>query len=584
MEPSPELFSDPEPENTLDALRQHFAGRLPERLREIEEAWRNARTAGWRAEEAKTAHRLAHSLVGAGATFGFPAVTTAARLLEQRFKPVALGSGPPPDDRTVIELLTGIHRAADLPALAEDPESAPESDPEPGPTPPAVDQDRKLVFLVEADPEAGPWLAQQLERFGYRVRLLEGVEGLEEEVEREPPSAILIDQVFSAGRLAGARGLARLRRNLRNPVRILFLSAHGDIEARLEAVRAGGEAYFTKPLDVSSLVDRLDLLTGPPDQPYRVLVVEPDEELAAECAGALRAAGLDVSLLFDPAGFLEALSIHRPDVVLADLEQPGCTGAELASVLHQVEGHFGTPVLFLATAGAAEDRLAAVDLGGDDLLIRPIDPLQLIAAVTGRARRGRRLSSLISYDSVTSLLNHGNLKLQLDAELARAVRERSSVAFAMIDVDRFKQINDAHGHAAGDRLLRTLALFLKQRLRRSDIVGRYGGDEIGIIFPNTDAPAARAVLDALRESFARLRQSYGTAELSATFTGGIAAFPAHATPEALVEAADQALYAAKRAGRNQVQLSATPPESTGAPTSPTPPGSSPPAPGWTSAT
>jgi diguanylate cyclase (GGDEF)-like protein len=560
MEPFPELFSDPEPENTLDALRQHFAGRLPERLREIEEAWRNACAAGWREEEAKTAHRLAHSLAGAGATFGFPEVTTAARLLEQCFKPVALGPGPPPDDATVTVLLTGIRRAADLPAPAENLENAPETTPESTPEPatdPALragDQDRKLVFLVEADPEAGPWLAQQLERFGYRVRLLEKAEEIEAEVEREPPSAILIDQVFSTGRVAVARGLARLRRNPRDPVRILFLSGRSDLEARLEAVRAGGEAYFTKPIDVSTLVDRLDLLTGPPDQPYRVLIVEPDEELAAECAGALRAGGLEVSLLLDPAELLETLAITRPDVVLADLEQPGCTGAELASVLHQVEGHFGTPVLFLATAGAAEDRLVAIDLGGDDLLIRPIDPLQLIAAVTGRARRGRRLSSLISYDSVTSLLNHGNLKLQLDAELARAVREGAPVAFAMIDIDWFKQVNDTHGHAAGDRLLRTLALFLKQRLRRSDIVGRYGGDEIGIIFPNTDAPTARSVLDALRDSFARLRQSYGAAEISATFTGGVAAFPAHATPEALLEAADQALYVAKRAGRNQIGL------------------------------
>lgn len=543
MEPSPELFSDPEPENTLDALRQLFAGRLPERLREVEEAWRSARAAGWREEEAKTAHRLAHSLVGAGATFGFPAVTTAARLLEQRLKPVALGSGPPPDDAIVTELLNGIRRAAGLPTAGEDPVTAPG----PQPAPRLGDPDRKLIFLVEADPETGRRLAQQLERFWYRVRLLEGMEGLEEEVEREPPSAILMDLAFQ-------RRFARIRRNLRVTVHVLFFSARGDLEARLEAVRAGGEAYFSQPVDVSSIAERLDLLTGPPDQPYRVLIVEADEELASECAGALRAAGLEVSLLFDPEGFLETLATARPDVVLADLDLPGCTGAELASVLDQVEGHLGTPVLFLATAGAAEDRLSVLDLGGDDLLIRPIDPLQLIAAVTGRARRGRRLSSLISYDSVTSLLNHGNLKLQLDAELARAVRERSSVAFAMIDLDRFKQINDTHGHAAGDRLLRILALFLKQRLRRSDIVGRYGGDEIGIIFPHTDASTARAVLDALRESFARLRQSYGTAELSATFTGGVAAFPAHATPEALLEAADQALYAAKRAGRNQVGL------------------------------
>lgn len=542
-----DFFDDPEPESSLGSLRQHFSGRLPERLREIEDAWRNACASDWREEEAKTAHRLAHSLVGAGATFGFPAVTAAARLLEQRLKPVALGAGAPPDDATVAELLAGIRRAGDLSVQAPAEEEAPESPSEPAPR--FGDPDRKLVFLVESDAELGRRIAQQLERFWYRVRLLDGVDGLEEEVEREPPAAILMDLAFQ-------RRFARIRRGLRAPVHVLFFSDRSDLEARLEAVRAGGEAYFSQPLDVSSIAERLDLLTGPPDRPYSVLIVESDEELASECSGALRAAGLEVSLLFDPEGFLDALATTRPDVVLADLELPGCTGAELAAVLDQVEGHLGTPVLFLATADAAEDRLSVLDLGGDDLLIRPIDPLQLIAAVTSRARRGRRLSSLISYDSLTSLLNHANLKLQLDAELARAVREKASVAFAMVDLDHFKRINDVHGHAAGDRLLRTLALFLKQRLRRSDIVGRYGGDELGIIFPNTDASSARTVLDALRESFARLRQSYGGAEIALTFSGGVAAFPAQGSPEILLEAADQALYEAKRSGRNRVALAA----------------------------
>jgi diguanylate cyclase (GGDEF)-like protein len=550
---SSNFFDDSDAESSLDALRQHFSGRLPERLREIEDAWQNARAAGWRENEAKTAYRLAHSLAGAGATFGFPAVTTAARLLEQRLKPVAQGAGQPPDDATVNELLAGIRRAGDVPVQppVQTPVQAPapEIPAEPEPVPRLGDPDRKLVFLVEADAEMGRRLAQQLERFWYRVRLLDGMDGLEEEVEREPPAAVLMDLAFQ-------RRFARLRRGLRVPIHVLFFSERGDLEARLEAVRAGGEAYFAQPLDVSSIAERLDLLTGPPDRPYRVLVVESDEELANECAGALRAAGLEVSLLFDPEGFLDTLATTRPDVVLADLELPGCTGAELAAVLDQVEGHLGTPVLFLATADAAEDRLSVLDLGGDDLLIRPIDPLQLIAAVTSRARRGRRLSSLISYDSLTSLLNHANLKLHLDAELARALREKSPVAFAMVDLDHFKGINDTYGHAAGDRLLRTLALFLKQRLRRSDIVGRYGGDELGIIFPATDAASARSVLDALRESFTRLRQSYRGAEIAATFSGGVAAFPAHGTPEALLEAADQALYEAKRAGRNQVGLTA----------------------------
>ena len=533
----------PPPQEGLElgsaSLRDYFAARLPARLREVEEAWEQVLASGWQPDDTRTFHRLAHSLAGAGATFGFPAVTEAARLLEQLLKPVVQGASPPPDDDTVAALLAGLHRASRLPAGAETSSTG----------------SGKSVLLVASDPELGPWIAQQLERFGYRVRLLEQPDRLAEEIEREPPCALLLDQMFQGGRLVGgAQELARLGRSLQSPMRTVFLSDHGDLESRLAAVRAGGEAYFTKPLDIAALVDQLDVLTGPPAEAYRALVVEADDELAGECAGALRAAGLQVSVETDPERFLEALATSRPDVVLMGLELPGCSGAELAEVLHQIEGYVGTPVLFLVPGGNGEDRLTALELGGDELFTRPIDPRHLIGSVTSRARRGRRLTSLISYDSLTSVLNHASLKQQLDAELARAARERVSVAFAMLDLDRFKAINDAHGHAAGDRLLRTLALFLKQRLRRSDIVGRYGGDEIGIIFPNTDGPTARTVLDNLRESFSRLFQSSAGTELSATFSGGIAVFPDFPTAELLVEGAERALSTAKSEGRNRIAL------------------------------
>jgi diguanylate cyclase (GGDEF)-like protein len=540
-------MTDSPPQEGLElgsaSLRDYFAARLPERLREVEDAWDQARASGWQPEEARTFHRLAHSLAGAGATFGFPAVTEAARLLEQRLKPVAQGSSPPPGDDAVAELLTGLHRASRLPVGAAGAEAAPS------------DASGKSVLLVESDPELGPWLAQQLERFGYRVRLLEQADRLAAEIERDPPSALLLDHAVQDGRLVGAaQELSRPGRSLQNPMRTLFLSEHGDLEARLAAVRAGGEAYFTKPVDVGALIDQLDLLTGPPAEAYRALIVETDDELAGECAGALRAAGLQVSIEIDPEKLLEALATSRPDVVLLGLELPGCSGAELAEVLHQIEGYVGTPVLFLSPAGSGEDRLTALELGGDELLTRPIDPLHLIGSVTSRARRGRRLTSLISFDSLTSLLNHANLKQQLEAELARAARERITVAFAMLDLDHFGVVNDARGHATGDRLLRTLGLFLKQRLRRSDLVGRYGGDEIGIIFPHTDGPTARSVLDNLRESFSRLPQSAAGAELSATWSGGIAVFPDFPTAELLIESAERALDEAKSGGRNRVVL------------------------------
>jgi diguanylate cyclase (GGDEF)-like protein len=174
--------------------------------------------------------------------------------------------------------------------------------------------------------------------------------------------------------------------------------------------------------------------------------------------------------------------------------------------------------------------------------------------VAARARRGRLLATRIAHDSLTGLLNHSHLKQQIEIEISRADREKWEVAYAMIDLDRFKSINDSFGHTAGDRLLKSLARMLRQRLRRSDVLGRYGGDELAVLLPHTDGPTALRVLDEIRESFSRLRLSTGDREMAATLSCGVAVYPACPGAQELVERADAALYEAKGAGRNRVVL------------------------------
>src|SRR5262249_44523274 len=159
----------------------------------------------------------------------------------------------------------------------------------------------------------------------------------------------------------------------------------------------------------------------------------------------------------------------------------------------------------------------------------------LVASVKARARRGRLLATRIAYDGLTGLLNHSHLKQQIEIEISRADREGWEVAYAMIDVDRFKSINDAFGHASGDRLLKSLARRLRQRLRRSAVLGRYGGDELAVLLPHTDGPTALRVLDEIRDSFSRLRLGVGGYEVSATLSCGVAVYPACRTAQELVE-------------------------------------------------
>ena len=215
----------------------------------------------------------------------------------------------------------------------------------------------------------------------------------------------------------------------------------------------------------------------------------------------------------------------------------------------------GIPIVFLSAETDPIKQMAAMSRGGDDFLTKPIEPDHLIAAVTSRAQRSRVLRSLMVRDSLTGLLNHTATKEHLDIEMSRAQRNNTQLSFAMIDIDRFKSVNDTYGHAAGDRVIKSLARLLLQRLRKTDIVGRYGGEEFAAILVDTDGPTAMNVLNEIRAHFAQIRHQGEEKPFSVTFSCGLAASPPWIDADALADAADKALYEAKRSGRNQVVAS-----------------------------
>ena len=138
------------------------------------------------------------------------------------------------------------------------------------------------------------------------------------------------------------------------------------------------------------------------------------------------------------------------------------------------------------------------------------------------------------------------------AALALAQRNRSELSFVMLDLDHFKAINDSYGHPAGDRVLLGLSRLLQQRLRSTDIVGRYGGEEFAIALHSTSKMQAQHLLNSLREDFNRLVFYSGEQEFRCSFSAGIATYPQYQRLETLRQAADDALYRAKHQGRNCV--------------------------------
>lgn len=410
-----------------------------------------------------------------------------------------------------------------------------------------------VVYLVEDDPVQAHVLSSQIGYFGYSVRVFLTLTDMKAALQGEVPSAILMDVIFPEGRKAGIDAISELRETLIPNVPVLFISTSDDPLCRLQAVRSGGEGYFTKPVDVGLLIDTLDrLLFQAPPEPCRVLIVDDSNIQASVNALHLKRAGMEALIVTNPLEALPMLRDFNPELILMDVYMPDCTGMELARVIRQIEAYLCVPIVYLSSETDRDLQLEAVGLGGDDFLVKPIKPAHLVAAVTSRIDRYRKLRSLMLHDGLTGLFNHTTIKERLEQEVARAGRHGNRLSFAILDLDHFKSVNDTHGHPAGDRVLKSLAQLLTRRLRGSDVIGRYGGEEFAVILPNTGLEDSVKALEELRASFEKVRHRTQGVEFSVTFSCGVSTFPACPTSASLTEVADRALYAAKAEGRNKV--------------------------------
>ncbi len=402
---------------------------------------------------------------------------------------------------------------------------------------------RGRIFLYDVAPDAEQ-LVMQLSCFGYHARAFPSLADLRAAVLDDPPDAVVLTT-------DGADLAADLRSRILIP--FLFISERDDFATRLKAVQAGGEAFFLKPTTAHELVDTLDQLTTrrEPD-PFRVLIIDDEPEMADYLSLILESTGMLTRQLDEPARILDVLAGFQPDLVLMDMYMPICSGREYSSLIRQIPQFVSIPIIFLSSETDKSIQLSAMKVGADGFLTKPILPDDLISAVVVRAERTRTLRSLMMRDSLTGLLNHTTLTQFLGATLAAAQRHDGHLCFAMLDVDHFKRVNDSFGHPAGDQVLVALARMLKQRLRNSDMVGRYGGEEFAIILQNVSEVEAVNAIGGILRDFSLLKFKAGETEFSCTFSAGVAGFPGVESAEQLVFAADLALYGAKHAGRNRI--------------------------------
>lgn len=411
---------------------------------------------------------------------------------------------------------------------------------------------RKPVYVCFADQAMASALGEQLQFFGIPAQVIADEEALDHVMHRRLPAALIVGTEFAGD---GIRVAGAAQRLLSNPVPVFFQSAsEPDIRARLEATRANAVYFQEGTLDIGLLVQGLSKVYNfRAERPYRVLVVDDSRAQCLYTERTLNQAGIITRAVNDPMTVLDVLQEFKPDAVLMDMYMPGCTGIEVARIIRQQPAYNILPILYLSAEQDVGKQMDAMDQAGDDFLTKPVDGDVLIATVRHRCVRHRSLKDQMIRDSLTGLLDHNTILDALKQGITDTSQKQQPLCFAMIDIDHFKAVNDNYGHPVGDRIIRSLALYLRQRFRASDSVGRYGGEEFALVLPNTSLPDAERLLNEVCAGFARIDHDAGGIALQATFSGGVAAYEAGMDASELSQAADQALYRAKHDGRNSIR-------------------------------
>ena len=311
----------------------------------------------------------------------------------------------------------------------------------------------------------------------------------------------------------------------------------------------------------------------------RILIADDDPVSLHLLQTRLTQWGYEVVTCADGHGAARALQAEdAPRLAILDWMMPGRNGVEVCRDIRTLAHEDYIYIILLTAKDRKEDLLAALEAGVDDYLTKPYDPAELKA----RLRAGQRILDLqaelitarealrfrATRDPLTGLWNRGAIQEIVDRELARSHREGQALSLGIADLDHFKGINDTYGHAAGDAVLREATRRLQQTLRLYDSLGRYGGEEFLIVLPGCNAATAPPVAERLRASISEAPFILREGPLLVTISLGVTSLcpgPAEdftrtredlaATHDALVRAADLALYQAKQEGRNRVASS-----------------------------
>ncbi len=301
---------------------------------------------------------------------------------------------------------------------------------------------------------------------------------------------------------------------------------------------------------------------------FRVLLADDDRLASAVAHATLTEAGFAVDRVRDGLSALEALESGNYDFLITDWVMPKMDGLELVTTVRERNRFEELYVIFVTARDRKSEIVKGLTAGADDYLTKPFDPRELIARVRAGTRiralqrelesANSTLARLAMTDSLTELPNRRAMLELLAMESSRLARGGPPCCVAVVDVDNFKRANDLHGgHLTGDVVLAEIAKGLRSAARSADVVGRLSGDEFVVLLHSCPLDEATTVCDRIREAIQGVRVATQDGEFLPTISIGVAAMVPGQTPIDTLATADEALYSAKRDGRNRIAVAPT---------------------------
>jgi two-component system, cell cycle response regulator len=308
-----------------------------------------------------------------------------------------------------------------------------------------------------------------------------------------------------------------------------------------------------------------------PDTSARILIVDDHEDNVELLRARLESWGFETLSAKDGQEALTAIETSLPDLVLLDIMMPKIDGIEVARRVKNNPDLPFIPIIMQTALDSTENKVEGLEAGADDYITKPIDFPELKARVKSMLRIKRlqeeveererelmeaneRLRHMSQTDALTGLENRRHIETRLEEMFEHAKRLAEPFSCVMVDLDKFKSVNDEHGHQAGDAVLKQLAKILKNEVREIDHAGRYGGEEFILLLTGTVLDAAVTFAERVRKAIEGHTFTFERGSIQRTASFGVAAWPHPKITncDGLVRAADEALYVAKETGRNRV--------------------------------